>query len=396
MSCVIIDSRVIQEVFMLFDRKMAVNIIKELEPIINFDINLIGNDGIIIASTNSNREGTLHSGAVKLVKGDLDQLIIYNDDEYEGCRQGINLPIMINGHRIAIVGITGKPEDAIKYGNIVKKMTEMLIQYNIEHIQSSTRNKFDLILINDLIHGNFNTYMDDIQTRITQSGLKPEGPFSVAIFRLTGSTKPMPDDDNDIIFINTVKESLIRQLASHHILCTETNDSYIAVSNMTCGRFSRTLSELKSNMEKTHDLSLICYIGNERNDYREINRSYNEALILSSYTPPDIPGIYQFNMANLDIAIDQIPSDTKELIWSNVFKNCTENDIDDFCDFIICYFEFNGSLVKIADYNYQHKNTVQYKIAKLKKKTSLDIRNYRDMFILYIAAIYYITKESEI
>ena len=31
---------------MLFDIKMAVNIIKELEPIINFDINLIGNDGI--------------------------------------------------------------------------------------------------------------------------------------------------------------------------------------------------------------------------------------------------------------------------------------------------------------------------------------------------------------
>lgn len=381
---------------MLFDRKMAVNIIKELEPIINFDINLIGNDGIIIASTDSDREGTLHSGAVKLVNDDLDQLIIYNDDEYQGCKKGINLPITIDGRRVAIVGITGDPGDAIKYGNIVRKMTEMLIQYDIEHIQTNTRNRSDLLLINDLIHGNFNTYMDDIETRITQSGLKLEGPFSVAIFKLTGNMSPGIPNDSDIIFINTIKESLIKQLAPHHILCAETNDSYIAVSNMTCSRFSRVISDLKSNMEKTYDLSIICYIGNERNDYREINRSYNEALILSSYTPSDIPGIYLFNMANLDIAIDQIPGTTRELIWSSVFKGCSESEIDDFCDFIVCYFEFNGSLVKIADYNYQHKNTVQYKIIKLKKKTSLDIRNYRDMFILYIAAIYYITKKSEI
>ena len=380
---------------MLFDKNMALNIIKELQPIINFDINLIGNDGIIIASTDSNREGTLHSGAIKLAKDNLNQLIIYNDYEYEGCKKGINLPIVIDDRRIAIVGITGNPTDAIKYGNIVKKMTEMLVQYNIEHIQSTTKNQADILLINDLIHGNFNTYMDDIEVRITQSRLKPEGPFTVAIFRLIDNSRSVFPDDNDIIFKNTVREFLIKHLDSQHILCAENDNSYIAVSNMTCSRFSKTMSELKSDMEKTLDRSIICHIGSEKNDYREINKSYNEAFILSLHTPYDIPVIYQFNMANLDIAVNQIPGTTKELIWNSVFKNCSESDIDDFCDFIICYFEFNGSLVKIADYNYQHKNTVQYKITKLKKKTSLDIRNYRDMFVLYIAAIHYYSKKTE-
>lgn len=152
--------------------------------------------------------------------------------------------------------------------------------------------------------------------------------------------------------------------------------------------------ELKNNMERIYKVSIICHIGNDRNDYREISKSYNEALILSSHTPFDTPGIYQFNMANLDIVIDQIPASTKELIGSSIFKNCTESEIDDFCSFIICYFEFNGSLMKIAEHNYQHKNTIQYKISKLKKKTSLDIRIFRDMFILYIAAIYYFAKKS--
>lgn len=390
MVCITI---ILRRFTMLVDREMAVSIIEELRPIINFDINFIGNDGVIIASTDSNREGQLHAGAIKLASNNLDQLIIYKDHDYEGCKKGINLPLTIDNRRIAIIGITGDPKDAIKYGNIVKKMTELLIQSHIKHIQNATKNNSNMLLINDLIYGNFNIYTDDIETYIIQSRLRPEGPFSVAIFSLAYEPAAFPDTSG-IIFKNNVNDFLLKYFDLRHILYTEQNNSYVAISNLTCNKFSKVMFELKNNLERSYDVSIICHIGSERNDYREISKSYNEALILSSHTPFDTPGIYQFNMANLDIVIDQIPASTKELIGSSIFKNCTESETDDFCSFIICYFEFNGSLTKIADHNYQHKNTIQYKISKLKKKTALDIRVFRDMFVLYIAAIYHFSKKS--
>ena len=205
MVCITI---ILRRFTMLVDREMAVSIIQELRPIINFDINFIGNDGVIIASTDSNREGHLHAGAIKLASNNLDQLIIYKDHDYEGCKKGINLPLTIDNRRIAIIGITGDPKDAIKYGNIVKKMTELLIQSHIKHIQNATKNNSNMLLVNDLIYGNFNIYTDDIETYIIQSRLRPEGPFSVAIFSLAYEPAAFPDTSG-IIFKNNVNDFLL-------------------------------------------------------------------------------------------------------------------------------------------------------------------------------------------
>lgn len=119
---------------MILDKKMADSVIEELRPIIDFDINLIDNDGLIISSTDKNRENTLHSGALRLMNENLNKLIIYSDDEYKGCKSGVNLPIEIEDQRVAIIGITGDPASTLKYCNIVKKMTELLVQVSVKYL----------------------------------------------------------------------------------------------------------------------------------------------------------------------------------------------------------------------------------------------------------------------
>ena len=59
-------------------------------------------------------------------------------------------------------------------------------------------------------------------------------------------------------------------------------------------------------------------------------------------------------------------------------------------EFIVEYFEKNGSITAISEELFLHKNTVQYKIKKIKSKTRLDLRRAKDMIELYFAAIWYI------
>ena len=62
----------------------------------------------------------------------LDELIIQSDDEYEGTRKGINLPILLDGEIAGVVGITGERDEVVKYGQIIKKMTEILLIENFD------------------------------------------------------------------------------------------------------------------------------------------------------------------------------------------------------------------------------------------------------------------------
>jgi carbohydrate diacid regulator len=49
--------------------------------------------GMIIASTDSGRIGTFHEAALRIIRENLDSLIIYEDYEYKGTKKGLNLPI---------------------------------------------------------------------------------------------------------------------------------------------------------------------------------------------------------------------------------------------------------------------------------------------------------------
>lgn len=372
---------------MIIDKKIADYIISELSPVVNFDINLIGNDGTIISSTNPEREGTLHYGAIELAKNNSDELIIYEDNEYEGCKRGINLPVIVENKRVAIIGITGNPDQVIQQGNIVRKMTEILVKNDIDRILRFNKENADLLLVNDLINGNITVHSKETEDRITQSGLKCSGPFTVATLRFKQNTPPL-DSENEVVFLDGIKRRLSRLFSSLHILCIYSAGEFILLANLESMKLYDVLVEMKSYIEETSGYSLICSIGNERDDYLAISRSYGEAMFAETYLPNEVPGVYLFNAAELSVLINQIPANSKEYLHASIFKKCSSEVINEICDFVLLYFNYNGSITRISEHTFQHKNTVQYRISKIKRKTGLDPRVSHDLFVLYIAALY--------
>ena len=64
----------------------------------------------------------------KIIDQQLPELYIDPKDETLTTRTGINLPIRIDDTIVGVVGITGPYEQVFNYGQIVKKMTEILVR----------------------------------------------------------------------------------------------------------------------------------------------------------------------------------------------------------------------------------------------------------------------------
>lgn len=121
---------------MVLSRNVTDQIVLELSKIVEQHINIMDIDGIIISSTDKLRIGSLHGGAVKIIQEQLSELMILSDDEFLGSKNGINLPIEVNEIIVGVIGITGSKEQVYKYGQIIKKMTEILL------LEASLREKF--------------------------------------------------------------------------------------------------------------------------------------------------------------------------------------------------------------------------------------------------------------
>lgn len=119
---------------MKISKNSAQQIVEEIGKLVRQNINLMDETGHIIASNDPARIGIFHTGAYRIIQNRLKEYYITPELEAElpDVRRGINLPIEVDGEVQGVIGITGDYSEVIKYGQIVKKMAEILIRDRVE------------------------------------------------------------------------------------------------------------------------------------------------------------------------------------------------------------------------------------------------------------------------
>ena len=115
---------------MKISQNSAQQIVEEIGKLVKQNINLMDETGHIVASNDPARIGNFHTGAYRIIQNRLKEFYITPELEREmpNVRRGINLPIEVDGEVQGVIGITGDYTEVIKYGQIVKKMAEILIR----------------------------------------------------------------------------------------------------------------------------------------------------------------------------------------------------------------------------------------------------------------------------
>lgn len=112
---------------MNISKRNANYIVQEISKIIGEKLNIMNGDGVIIASSDISRIGSFHAAAKELIDQKLQKMVVKSDSEYEGVRPGLNLAINFQEEIVGVSGVTGLYEEVLKYGHIIKKMTEILL-----------------------------------------------------------------------------------------------------------------------------------------------------------------------------------------------------------------------------------------------------------------------------
>ena len=84
----------------------------------------------------------------------MDELRIYSNDEYPGARPGTNFILQVADEPIGVLGITGPYETIRPLANVIRKMTELLVQaQEVERIHSSFKYQQSLFLTEAISYG---------------------------------------------------------------------------------------------------------------------------------------------------------------------------------------------------------------------------------------------------
>mgnify|MGYP000423551527 CR=1 FL=1 len=83
----------------MLENSLAEKLIEQVTKYTSYNVNIMNEQGVIIASRNPERIGKFHEVAWQIVHGTSDIMVTENDNEYPGVLSGINMVIDIEGKR---------------------------------------------------------------------------------------------------------------------------------------------------------------------------------------------------------------------------------------------------------------------------------------------------------
>ncbi|MGE5632856.1 MAG: CdaR family transcriptional regulator [Caulobacteraceae bacterium] len=371
-------------------------IVNRVMNILGKNINIMNEKGIIIASGDKRRIGTFHEAA-KLVVESNREVIVDNDIKFRGCKKGVNLPIYHSNHILGVIGITGEPSEIKGYGIIVKELVELMIQEEERKKNEMFQAKAMMNFANELIKEQDKQNLELLKLRTHLIGFDIKVKRVIIVADICNFSKAIENGHNDQeIMVQQLKQKITDNIT--RLL----NMEYDLVFNLYEDRFiiyKHLDGEISDFCRRTEDLlkselglqmymgigSLCSGIGDYYKSYELANRLVN----IGRKTDPQ-KLIYNAENYKVQLLLQSIKRDDKEQYMSSlgeILSSRASGNSRELLDTAKIYFEKGMSIKDTAEALFLHRNTILYRINRLKEQYGLDITDPYTCMLLYLGII---------
>lgn len=350
---------------------LATNILNKMKEIIHQDLNYIDKSGIIIASTAPDRTGTFHAAGLKSIK-EKTPIIINSDDEFHGSRKGINMPIYFNDTIVGAIGISGDKNEVEKYGEIIKMMTEILIKEAWIKDSDIRAKEINRTFIERIVLGYDYDFFPTTDFTF---------PYAVVVGKL---------NKNNSFLVNDKIYDILKNSLSHNknnIYTISRNEIIILYHFYKDENISKTIFQLQEKLLEKTKLDFRFGIGTKAFEYSSLKESYKAAKeILNFMIKFSIKkSVSEYEKMDLEFIFLNLKKSDIENFTNRILKNFTPKEIEEFSLLMNSYEENNGSIFHTSEALFMHKNTLQYKLNKIKQLSGYDPRHLKDFIVLSLA-----------
>ena len=342
------------------------SVVLQLKESTTRTIGVIDGNGVIVACTELSRIGELISGSVEAVCAEHGSLVIH---------EGLTLKALNGmGTQFDYAVFAAGEDDAA--GTICSMAAVALNGAKTYFEEKHDKATFVKSILSD------NILLGDIYVRAKELHFVSEVPRAVFLIRQEGSVDVSvidvvqalyPDRQNDyVISISETDVALVKQVSE-------------SVTTKDLHKIAKSIEEAVSSELK---VKVVIGIGTVVGHVRDLARAYQEAQMAI-----EVGKVFEtersiINYENLGIGrlIYQLPTTLCEMFLQEVFKKNPIDSLDQETLFTINkFFENNLNVSETARKLFVHRNTLVYRLEKIKKLTGLDLREFDDAITFKVA-----------
>ena len=347
-------------------QRMLQTLVSQTKAVIDREFGIVDSNGVIVASSNERKVNTF-----------LDEY-----DEALAARQEV---YVIDTSTYINVGARVKPDllGYIRATGEQYSMAMFTLLASAYELKSFYDEKFDKnrFLKNVLLN---NVLPADMVLRARELGVEINAP-RVAILIRTDRDKEIPvydvlthmfpdTESCAIVVIDEGSIALVRSLTQD-----EDDDS---IERMTRVIYDNLCAEAM--------ISAKIGVGGRAASIKELTRSFKqaqEAIVIGKIFEED-QDIYMYSNLGIGRLVYQLPITACELFINEVFRNESLDTLDEeTMTTILKFFENNLNVSEAARQLYIHRNTLVYRLDKIRRNTGLDLTKFDNSVVFYISIL---------
>ncbi|MFC7597659.1 CdaR family transcriptional regulator [Terrabacter sp. GCM10028922] len=362
---------------------LAQQIARETTEAIGHNVIITDQQGWVIGSGDARRVGTWHEASVAVVES--RQAAWHSPEEarpLQGVRPGITLPLVIDGNAVGTVGITGSPRQVRRFGLLVRRQTEILLEESA-------------LLRSRLLR---ERALEDLASEIAAFDVRDSDPALIAAaardlgLDLEQSRVPVLITLGDAVvgaeLLRTVRavfhqpQDLVAVRSATRILALVAVSRGVpdaaAVASLACEAVERLDARARAGVGEV--ASGIPYLRVACDDAAD-------ALELGTRRVGGGPVTCVWEVRTLQ-AVAAMPRKAQHRLLASVGAPLLEAaDGSVLRDTVIAWCESGFSLVAAAQALHVHRNTLVYRLEKIERLTAAPWREHSRMLSMYLACL---------
>ena len=349
-------------------RTLAQQIVNTVKDLCGQNVNFIDCSGTIFASTDEARIGTFHEiGQQAAQSGSVIE--VRENDRYTGTQEGVNLPVYHNHKMIAVIGISGNPDEVRKYAKLAERITRLLIrEKELDAFNRSEAEKKSYV-IRALIEQE-DIHPEYLRENLSKWNISEKKNWQLLRLKLneTESLSFSPSLDSSI-------QKLLLKLDCQ-LFTFVYPDEYLAVMDSEVFHRQRTL--LTDFAQKYTD-SLCIAVGNPVLIHNLSDSAFSAEIALKSL--PSGKNYAEAAGLDLELILASVNSRNKKVFLEKTLSKLSQEDLE----LLRIYFSCDMSPKKTCEVTFLHKNTIQYRLNQIHRKCGYNPREFQDAVRLYLA-----------
>ena len=381
---------------MRITKELAQPIVNQIMSLLNYNINIMDENGFIVASGDSARLNQRHEGAIEAIRAGKDLIVRENDESgLSGVRPGVNLPIHFLGHTVGVVGITGDPDELRNVTQMIRKFVELLLQQIHMNNQMLYRDK----ALDGWLHELGNA--DEFDEAKLESTAKMLGvSHSLERVVMLAEIKQLHElhlEEHDIgsfmFRLNEMREKIVRHLKM--IIDPRTAIGFhegnrlvllVPVQNKQPDNEMRAANQIEQELVKL-GFTVLIGIGERGQSIKGYRDSFIQAkrsldLLRKLGGQATIAHIEEWGIISI---IEQLPENTRmEVVRQYLSNKRLSKELE---ETLWAFLDNELQIKKTAAALFVHQNTVVYRLERIAEEINLDPRKFNDAILVKILQV---------